>query len=217
MVQKAFKKRSTDSRRSAIAAIQICWKKMRPDLSHDKELDREERLAWIAQYLGLKKLGSITDLSDTDLFSTAGRMKELTGSSKPQPRPARKPVERLTVSGGAEIIQFPGTRNVVDLEPAAGGGADVDHSATPEQIYTLEKLHTYIGWSAEGMAKFMKARFKTEVFQMLRYKQAHALTMLLLNIAAHQDLKKLDPSASVSRADTAKYIPKLKRKLRIDQ
>lgn len=213
---KARKSANTGSRNAAIAAIQICWKQMRPDLSFDKDLSRDERLAWIAGFLGLKGLKSITDLSDNDLFSTAGRMKELTGSSSHEPQKAtRKTVERTKITGGAEIIQFPGNRTKTD--PAAGGGADIAHTATPEQIYTLEKLHTYIGWSADGMAKFMKARFKTDVFQMLRYKQAHALTMLLLNIAAHQDLKKLDPSASVSRADTARYIPKLKRKLRIDQ
>lgn len=219
MAQKAFKKGSenTDSRRSAIAAIQICWKKMRPDLAHDKELDRDERLAWIADYLDLKKLNSITDLSNSNLFDVAGHMKELTGSGKQQHRPARRPVERLKVAGGAEVITFPGNQKKVDPAAAGGTGAEISHTATPEQIYTLEKLQGYLGWSAEGMARFMKQRFKTDAFQMLRFKQAHALTMQLLNIAAHADLKKTNPGSKISRSDTAQYIPKLKRKLQIDQ
>jgi hypothetical protein len=203
---RAFKSRSmsAQSHSKAIAAIQILWKQMRPDLTFDKEGSREERLAWIAQFLGMKReLKSITDLSDKQLGLVLEEMRRLTG----QPSKPRQ-----------NAPQSPNTATFGVVETTPSGGAEIIHLTTPGQLITLKKLEAHIGWTQLQRENYLQPRFRRTNFQMLTFKQANSLIMQMLNIAAHKDLKStLGPDKKITRQMTAKYIPTLKQKLRIDQ
>ncbi len=59
---------SRQSRNKSYAAVNILWKKMRPDLTgEDKDINRDERLNWIARFLNLDGLDSTTSLSDAQI------------------------------------------------------------------------------------------------------------------------------------------------------
>lgn len=184
---RAFKNRSmsAQSHNKAIAAIQILWKQMRPDLTFDKEGSREERLAWIAQFLGMKReLKSITDLSDTKLGLVLEEMRRLTGQS---------------ATSRQNAPQSPNTATFGVVETAPSGGAEITFLTSEEQLFTLKKLEEHIGWTPEQRENYLKPRFRRTNFQMLTFKQANALIMQLLNIAAHKDLKStLGPEKTIS-------------------
>lgn len=206
---RAFKPRSmtVQSHNKAIAAIQILWKIMRPDLTFDKEGSREERLAWIAQFLGMKReLKSITDLSDTKLGLVLEEMRRLTG--QPSNSCQNAPQSPNTATSGVFGV----------VETVPSGGAEIIHLTTPGQLITLKKLEEHIGWTQLQRENYLQPRFRRTNFQMLTFEQANSLTMQMLNIAAHKDLKSaLGKDTKITRQMTAKYIPTLKQKLRIDQ
>lgn len=192
-----------ESRNKAYAAINISWKKMRPDMAFaDKDEIRDQRLAWMAQFLGLKSLDSTKDLSDNQIGLVLEEMRRMTGEAKPA-SPARPYFKGKALPFG-----------VVESTPSSG--AEIIHLASNEQIYVLEKLEAYIGWTTEQRENYLQPRFKRRNFRTLIFKQATALTMQMLNIAAHKDLK-AQGKEKISRAQTAKQIPILKKKLGIDQ
>lgn len=195
---------SSQSRSKAYGKINILWNQMRPDLHfEDKETIRVQRLEWIADFLGLKKLVSTTTLSDAQIGRVLDEMMRLTGQTPKTPQTAPK-------------SQPSGIVGVV--ESTATGGAEVIHLATPEQVYTLEKIETHIGWTQEQRENYLKPRFRRTNFRTLKFEQANALMMQMLNIAAHKDLRLiLGPGKPISREATRKYIPTLKRKLQIDR
>ncbi len=200
----AFSNRSmsVESRRSAYGKINILWKQMRPDLHFEtKDVVREERLAWIASLLGLKRLESTTTLTDGQIGLVLDEMQKMSGQASKQPE------------NNTKFKQFNNSINS-DIPPSSG--ADVIHLTSKEQLYTLEKLETHIGWTAERREKYLKPRFNRTNFKMLKFAQANALTIQMLNIAAHKDLKQKHGSdTKITRQMTAKYIPVLKRKLDI--
>ncbi len=198
---------SSQSHNKAIAAIQILWKQMRPDLVFDKEGSREERLAWIAQFLGIKReLKSITDLSDTQLGLVLEEMRRLTG----QPAKPRQNAAKSQTAPASDIF------GVVQNSPS--GGAEIIHLTTEEQLFTLKKLEAHIGWTDAHRENYLKPRFHRTNFRTLKFDQANALIMQMLTIAAHKDLKSsLGREKKITRQMTAKYIPTLKKKLRIDR
>lgn len=101
---------------------------------------------------------------------------------------------------------------------APSGGAEITFLTSEEQLFTFKKLEAHIGWTDEQRENYLNPRFRRTTFQILTFIQANALIMQLLNIAAHKDLKSsLGKDKKITRQMTAKYIPALKQKLRIDQ
>ncbi len=184
-----------DSRRRAIAAIQILWKQMRSDLHFDKETLREERLVWIAEFLALKReLKSITDLSDKQRGIVLEEMRRLTGQASKTP-------ESTTKFANPRIANNPQS-------------ADVVHLAGEAQVFTINKLVGCIGWSEEGFRDFLFEKFRRRSPRMLTFKKANSLMMILFNIAADKELR-AQGKTKISRQMTAEYIPVLKKKLEI--
>lgn len=179
-------------RRKAYAAININWLQMRPDLKfEDKDTIRDERLAWIASFLNLKKLDSTTDLSDKQIGLILDEMRNLTGTKQPN------------------SVQSSG--NVVSIEQFKR-----QHYASDEQKYTLDKIIKHIGWTNEQTENFLKKRKFAASLEKLSFKNANSLTMILLNIAADKELRRaLPPETKISRQMTAEHIPTLKKKLQI--
>jgi hypothetical protein len=221
--QRAYKNRpASDSRSKAIASIQINWKKISPDG------DRDERLAWIAAFLKLPGLGSLTDLTDAQLGAVAGEMKRLTGAA-PASVPASKPRSpfRESENGGTVVEGDFGSANIhrgVDTSNWSVGCITPTHLASHEQVYTLTKLQNHLEWDDAAAQKFINKRllkgkfnFGTITFRRLTFKQATNATNALLHVAAHRDLKRRTPDKPVSRDAINKYIPELKEVLGIDQ
>jgi hypothetical protein len=118
------------------------------------------------------------------------------------------------------VIQFP--TGAAHRRGSSASGGEVEYlsanEVSEEQEFTIGKLFEYLGWGEEGKTDFLLKRKFPQKISALSFKKAHSLTMLLLNIAAHKDLKKLHGAdVKISRQMTAKYIPTLKRKLNIDQ
>ncbi len=220
---------SRQSRNGAYAALNILFKQMRPDLDlEDKDTIRAERLKWIKNFLGLRKLESTTDISDPQIGRVLEEMRRLTGKANES---AFRKIHKIPESTDLVSIiphdvrqraklrqeELIAEGKLVRYEPPAGG-AEIFHLSSPEQRFTLRKLEDYLGWTPERRANFLKPRFKATTFEMLRFDQATALTIQMLNIAAHRDLKKsLGADVKISRKMTAKYIPVLKQKLGIDR
>jgi hypothetical protein len=194
---------SSQSRSKAYAAINICWKQISPDG------DREERLAWVAEYLGLDDLESLTDLSDEQLGDVTGELKRLTGSAARRTSQVRQPMSNSNVLHAEFRRESDGPRS---------GETETIFLASEEQVYTLEKLDAYIGWMPEERDRFLRKRFKGQNFRRFTFKQATAATNVMLRIAAHKDLRlgRAD-GEPITRVEINKYIPKLKAKLSIDQ
>lgn len=202
---------SAEWRSRAYAAINICWKQM------SGGNDREERLAWIAEFLDLKtELRSASSLSDEQLGLVAGEMKRLTGNATaPQRRPERSAAADGNVvraNFGRESNTRPERRETVFL-------------ASKEQAFTLEKLQAHLGWQDADVQAYLAKRFKWAKaagkparfsFAMLTFKQATAATNALLHIAAHRYLKvSVGDGIKVGRADVEKTIPFIKKELGI--
>lgn len=190
---------SSQSRNSAYAAINILWLQMRPDLrGEDKETIRDERLAWFASFLGIRgELKSTKDLTDGQIGMVLDEMKRMTG--QPQQKPTQSPF----------------TANRAKLLPSvpSPSGADVIHLASEEQQFTAQKLFDYLGWTAPAKEKFLRDRFNCPNVRMLTFAKANSLMMILLNIAAHADLK--SKGKKTGRTETAKHIKEIKRHLQI--
>jgi hypothetical protein len=186
---------SQQSRNGAYAAMNIMWLQMRPDLQWEsKDVIREERLIWIQTFLGLKRgLKSTTDLNDKQIGVVLEEMRRLTGTSSPKPN--------NTPFGKKPDLKIPSC------------GADVIHLASEEQQFTARKLFEFLGWNVERIEEFLRDRFNCPNVAMLRFNKANSLMMILLNIAAHADLKA--KGLPTGRAATAKHIKFIKKKLQI--
>jgi hypothetical protein len=204
--KRAFNNRSMspDAHNRAIAAIQILWKQMRPDL-FDKDELRDERLAWIERFLQLRRpLASITDLSDKQLGVVLEEMRRMTGT-----------VPKQTIAApltDTNVVQFPNVRR----QQAQPAESETVHLAGEQQIFTINKLVGFIGWSEEGFRDFLFQKFRRRSPRLLKFKECNSLMMILLNIAADKDLR-AQGKAKISRAMTAKHIPEIKRRLEIDR
>lgn len=195
------------SRRKMLAAIHIQWKQLRPDLHHSEDEMRDERLAFITDTLKLRRpLESLSDLTDRQLGLVLDAFKGL------RAQPALPNCEAKVNTAMSPVCKFP---RPVAATPESGG-AEVIHTASIEQIYTIHKLLNYLGWTTEFQKSFIKQRFKRDSPTFLRPKQAHSLIRILMNIACSRDLKEqgvVKASAALIRAQ----IPALKQRLGIDR
>ncbi len=197
------------SRNGAYAAINIKWLQMRPDLRFEnKEIIREERLAWIASFLRLPTLDSLTNLTSDQIGLVLDEMNRMTGAR--QTNHAGRESERTTKSTG-KVVNIADYRQPLAAEPTE---AEITHLSGEAQIFTINKLVGAIGWSDEGFRDFLFKKFRRRSPRMLTFKNCNSLTMILLNIAADKELR-AQGHAKISRAMTAQYIPILKKKLQI--
>ena len=177
------------TRRGMIAAIQIQWKELRPDLRHSPEELRDERLAYITDILKLKEpLRSLKDLTNYQMTRVLAHFDDL----RAQPAlPSTQVVARPVV---AEIV----------------------HLATAQQVFTINKLLDFLGWHPDSRKRFLSSRYQRENPVHLRPRQANSLIRILFNIACSQELKKAG-FKKVTRPMIGMHIPVLKKKLGIDR
>lgn len=189
---------SPESRRKAYASLNILWLQMRPDLRFESKNDvREERLAWIAGFLGLKNLASTTKLTDGQIGFVLDEMRRMTGTIKPAPK--ELPDSNVVHSSG----------NIVNLKQFKQ-----QHYASEEQKFTLRKIIAHLGWSENGVKDFLQKRKFGESIEKISFKKANSLMIILLNIAADKELR-AQGKTKITRKMTADYIPQLKGKLDI--
>lgn len=179
-----------------IAAIHIRFKQVRRDLRGSSETEiREERLAFINQTLNLKHpVSSMRDLTDRRLGLVLDRLNQLL---------AQPPL--------------PNSRAVTTPQTEGSGGAEIVHLASAEQVYIINKLIGFLGWSPAASEKFISQRFKSKTPNMLSQKQAQSLIMILLYIAAARSIKERTSAARVSRKMIQAEIPELKARLGVDR
>lgn len=199
----AFNNRRTfapQARKGMIASFQIEWKNLRKDLHGDNEALREERLIWINDKLNLKRpVKSLTELTDGQLAYVLDDLRTLTGT-------------KVNLSG-REKGQIEREHLNADKRINFTGGADVIHLASEEQQFTARKLFEFLGWNIERIEEFLRDRFNCPNVAMLRFEKANSLLMILLNIAAHADLK--SKGRPTGRAATSKHIKFIKTRLNI--
>jgi hypothetical protein len=200
-------KDALERRKRMLAKIHIEFPKLRPDLRHSTEELRLERLAFCERVLGLRKpLDSLRRLNDKQL----GRVIEAIKAEKPQ---------AILPGGAPHRPRGEGQSAAVHSTPRGKscGPGEIIHLAGPEQVWAIERVFEYLGWSKEGQARFLEKRFNRASARMLSPQDANSLLMILFNIAATNDLKALrGADARISRKEIGRYIPQLKRKLGID-
>jgi len=189
-----------DNRARTIAAIHITWKKLRPDLRHDKDELRESRLQFMSTVLN-RDIKSSRDLTLSKLGKVLDAMRKLE-------------VEPL----------LPGGAPTVDREQqTATDNVEIHHLATEAQCAAINKLFLHLGWTLETIEGFTEKRFKRKSHRMLTPEKANSLTMILLTIAANRDIKRRWLAETgrevekVSREMIRAEIPALKRRLGVDQ
>lgn len=195
-----------EQRNKMLAKIHIEFPKLRPDLRHSAEEMRLERLAFCARVLGLRKsLDSLRRLTNKQL----GRVIEAIKEQKPQG----------VLPGGAPR-QFRGVDRDAEVTPAGKscGPAEIVHLAGPEQVWAIDRVFEYLGWSKESQSRFMEKRYGRSVARMLSPRDANSLLMILFNMAASKDLKAArGTDQKIPRRDIGRYIPHLKHKLGIER
>lgn len=176
-----------------LAAVNIKWAKLRPDLRNDRKDLHDELCSFITDKLRLKEpLGSLRSLSDRQLE----RVLDVLSDLESQP-----PLPHSEATAAA----------------AEREGATVIHLASAEQSHTINKILDHLGWSQQARENFIKQRYRRTSPAMLAPKQANGLTMILLAIAAARALKDRGGVSRVSRAMIRAEIPALKARLGIDR
>lgn len=209
--QRAYKNlpMPSQSRGKAYGKLNILWKLLRPDLDgEDADTMRAERLQWIKNFLGLQKLDSTKDLSDAQLGRVLDEMTHLTGQKPKTPPSVQTSANVSFIAPPTKAIQSASdnSENVVYLSA---------ERASEEQKFTIRKLLEFLEWTEEYSANYLIKRGFPSDINALRFKKAHPLTMILLNSAAHKDLK--SKGLKTGRTETAKHIKFIKKTLQIGE
>lgn len=187
------RRNSQPTRTRMLAAVHVLWHKLRTDLHHDKDQERDERIAFINDVLRLKRpVSSMRALSDAQL----GRVLDELRRREMQP----------TLAGYVPPVK------PAPVQPAV---AEVVHLATTEQVFTVEKLFDCLGWTDDFREDFIERRFKRRKVFALTADRAHALIRVLLNVACSRALKE-GGAGKVTREMIRAEIPRLKTRLGID-
>src|SRR2546423_4188399 len=178
---------SKSMRSRMLAALNIRWKKLRHDLAGDELHD--ELIAFINDRLRLKEpISSLRSLSDAQLGRSLDALRDL------EAQPA-----------------LPNSQGV------NGQSAEIIHLASAAQVHTINTLLDYLRWSDPARENFIEQRFKRKSPSMLSPKQAHALIMILLNVATARWVKETRGASRVSRLLIREEIPHLKAMLGNDR
>ncbi len=185
---------SSPGRNKMLAAIHVTWHRLRPDLHHDKDVERDERLAFIADTLRLKRpVSSMRSLTVQQL----GRVLDALRRFEAQPH-------------------LVGYAPPVKPQPAQTGAADVVHLATTEQRFFIDRLFVFLNWTDEFREDFTFRKFRRRRAALLSTAQAHSLIRILLNVACSRVLKERGHD-KVSREMIRAEIPALKARLGVDR
>lgn len=197
-----------ETRVKAIAKIQILWKQRRPDL-WDADESRRARLEFCGEALGLKAPpATLADLSDEQLGRVIEALKAVDSGQR-------------AVDSGLRVVgsDKPAMQRVARKDacaPRVASGGEVVHLAGTEQVWAIERVSEYLEWPPTKREEYTKKRFGRASARMLTSRQAWALMMQLLTIAASSDLKReRGREATISREEIRRYIPELKEKLGI--
>jgi len=177
-----------------LAAVNIKWSQLRPDLKHDKEALHDELLTFAWETLRMKReLTSLRNLSDRQL----GLLLDALSALESQP-------------------DLPHSQAMSAPQPTAMG-AEIIHLASAEQVHTITKILDFLGWSQEFREGFIQKRFRRTSPAMLSPRHANSLIMILLNTAAARVVKSRGSASRISRKMIAEEIPALKARLGIDR
>jgi len=192
-----------DKRQSRFAKINATWKQLRPDLRGADEL-REARLEFAEQVLGCGPIGSFSDLTIPELDRVIAAMMKSAQASLPG--------DRGQVTGDRV------TRGNFGLSPVTSNlSPSVVHLASKEEVWAIEQVLGYLGWTEEGRRGFFQKNFRRPSAHMLKPRQAKSAISILLSIAASKDIKKREgENTKVSRGMMRAEMPALKKRIGID-
>ena len=219
---------STEYRKKLMRKIHATWRDARPDLRHSPEELRSERLAYCQEVLGLSHpVESMTELSDDQLVRV---IEALTAQTKrtepagPNVRPFRRPAKAVatkaaSTTGQSEPASKADQANSI-ATPGAGPQeeAEIIHLASKQQVWAINRLYDYIGWTRERREEFLREKFRRVSPAMLTPRQAHSYTVILINVAAQKDIKREHPEVKkVTREMIREYMPELMKRMGIGQ
>ena len=200
-------------RKKMIAKIHIQYPRLRPDLRHStREEMRESRLHYCSVVLGLRApLESLKRLDDRQL----GKVLDAIEAEMRQGVLAGCNVHRLLPK---ETAQAPDAGEGASNQVRAGEEAEIHHLAGAEQVWAINKLLSYLGWSKQGREEFIGKRYNRTNPRLLSPGDANSLMATLIYIASHHDLKKVyGEKAKIPKPEIVANIPAIKRKLGIGQ
>lgn len=193
-------KRQTTAERKEVrhrmyAKIHAIWGKLRPDLRKGSADYKESLYVFAEAELKKPQIGSFTELTQTEL----GWLIDALEKEQTQP-PLYQPADN--------VLAFK-ARNNVQTATASGQQAEVNHLASINQRFAINRLFGYLGWSDDYREEFIEKRFRCKRVEMLLHKQAHSCISILLRCAA-QKYWKLQGKEKVSNPMIAAAIPQIK-------
>lgn len=197
-----------DKRQSRFAKINATWKQLRPDLRTAEDL-RQGRLEFAEAVLGCGPIGSFSDLTIPELdrviaAMVRGQLRLPTGDRGPQTEFNQRLDRRPPGDGPAG--------------PPSAVSGQVVHLASAEEVWAIEQVLNYLGWSEEGRRGFFQKNFRRPSAHMLKPRQAKSAISILLSIAASKDIKRREgENTKVSRGMMRAEMPALKRRIGIDR
>jgi hypothetical protein len=198
-----------DVRAETIKAIHATWRKVARGVDvNDKDEMRTARLRFCEKALGLRRtLKSMGSLSGAQLGRVLDEMRRL---ERTPGLPGMPSVGSPNVSEGLF-----GNGALPDGR-ASDTGAEIHHLATKAQTEAIDKLFTFLGWSAIGIQGFVTSKYKKHSHRVLTPQEAQSCTYILLRIAAQRSIKESRHVERVSNVMIREEIPRLKVRLGID-
>lgn len=185
------------------AKIHAIWGNLRRDLTKGSADYKEALYTFAESELKLERIGSFTELTIPQLI----RVVEALEREQAQP-PLYTPA--------ANVVQFKPKPAPSASETIHGGSpVPVEHFASTEQRFAINRLFVYLGWSEAFQGKFIRQRYRTDKAERLTKKEAHALIRILLNCAG-QKYWKGQGKETVSKPMIKAAIPHVKKAIGIN-
>jgi hypothetical protein len=192
-------------RNSLYAKLHVLWSKLRPDLAKGTDEYKEALYGFTEQELGIARIGSMTELTDAKLLTLIKVLEREAG----QPSLFKEPVSGVSGNVVAFTPNQKGKekKEVTNTKP-------VEHLASGEQCFAINRIFGYLGWSTSGREKFMENKCRTTEARRLTKKQAHSFINILLRCAASKYWK-AQGHDTVSNPMIKAAIPTIKRQIGI--
>lgn len=190
----AAKKRSF--RDSLNAGIHAAWTELRPDLRHDREEQRAQRLRYVEAVTGYQ-VESLTELSEAALGEVLNAMRLELG-----------PREKRQIANNVVEATF-GRRRTVHQGPPATV-QPINDFATKAQVWAMRKIFDWLGWGHEKATEWLQKKYKRSAVEKLSFKQGHSAIRLLLEIATSRWLKSDRGEAPVTKQEIAANVEAVK-------
>lgn len=183
------------------AKIHAIWGNLRTDLRKGSEDYKEALYLFAEAELKKPQIGSFTELTQTEL----GKVIEALEREQKQPK---------LYQAAENVIEFKPKISSTDLSQPSGQ-APVEHLASVNQRFAINRLFGYLDWGDYGREKFLKEKFRCKRVEMLLHKQAHSCIRILLNYAGWRYWKS-QGKEKVSQPMIKAAIPKIKREIGIN-